>query len=92
MQPMKYLHHMTCHMTSKMCTHHVHGMWQNATPVNVRVFVWGHLSCIQTTTSCTLMQSDLEIMYVCMFVGRCLATKVFIGKLLATREVWVIIG
>ena len=26
------------------------------------------------------------------FVGGCLATKVFIGKLPATREVWVIIG
>ena len=27
----------------------------------------------------------------CMFVDRCLATKVFVGKLPATRGVWVII-
>ena len=27
-----------------------------------------------------------------LFVGRCLATKVFMGKLMATRGVWVIIG
>ena len=34
-----------------------------------------------------------EDMYnICIFVGHCLATKVFIGKLPATREVWVIIG
>ena len=31
-------------------------------------------------------------MYVQMLVGHCLATKVFIGKLPATREVWVIVG
>ena len=27
-----------------------------------------------------------------IFVGRCLATKVFNGNLLVTRGVWVIIG
>ena len=30
-------------------------------------------------------------MYVCLFVGSCLATKVFIGNLPATRRGWVII-
>ena len=32
------------------------------------------------------------ISLITVFVGRCLAAKVFIGKLPATREVWVIMG
>ena len=46
----------------------------------------------------TRLYSTCTCTYVCMatllaliVVGCCLATKVFIGKLLATREAWVIV-
>ena len=38
-----------------------------------------------------LIQNCIVIV-VCVLVGHCLVTKVFIGKLPATRELWVIMG
>ena len=59
-----------------------------------------YMSCIMMLSDfqsvllcvCVCMSVCVFGIYVCVFVGCCLATKVFLGKLPATRGVWVIIG
>ena len=41
-------------------------------------------SCVNPQTAIEIMAMTTSNYYVYMFVGSCLATKVFIGKLLAT--------